>query len=176
MTQREENITVPNPYESPRDLDRRPTGRNRVFATILAVVLLDVAFSAYKVARNLPDILGAPDSTAVVTGVLLVLWTASIAAELVAVLLIWRRRAAGRWILVASFGLKGIGQVGAAALRLPVLIRSPSVAFAGPLLYYAVQAICYSAATCWLILCHLESHAVRDGTMNGRADSDQSEK
>ena len=144
-------MTNQNPYKSPTDADRRPTNRDRACAVILAVVLLDVAFSAYKVVRNLTDMLAAPDATAVVIGVVLVLWIVWIAVELVAVHLIWRGRSAGRWILVVSCGLKGIGQIWLAASWLPLLVRTPSIALASPWLYYLIQAICYCGATFWLL-------------------------
>ena len=67
-------MTNQNPYKSPADADRQPTNRDRACAVILAVVLLDVAFSACKVAWNLTDMLAAPDATAVVIGAVLVLW------------------------------------------------------------------------------------------------------
>ncbi len=161
-------MTNQNPYKSPADADRQPTNRNRACAVILAIVLLDVAFIAYKVARNLTDLLNAPDATAVVIGAVLVLWIAWIAVELVAVRLIWRGRAAGRWILVASFGLKGIGQIWLAASWLPLLVRTPSIALASPWLYYLIQAICYCGAAFWLLFfARFENHAVRDSATCG---------
>jgi hypothetical protein len=116
-----------NPYKAPADTDRHPKNRNRDCAMALAIVLLNVAFSAYKVVRNLADVLTAPDAIVVVVGAMLVLWMVWIAVELVAVRLIWRGRAAGRWILVASFGLKGIAQIWLVASSLPLLVRTPSL-------------------------------------------------
>jgi hypothetical protein len=145
-------MTNQNPYESPADADRHLTNRNRACHITLAIVLLDVAVSAYKGVRNLPAMLADPDAIPVVIGAVLVFWIVWIAIELVAVGLVRRGRAVGRWILVASFGLKGIAQIGAAASWLPLLFRTPSSALAGPcLLYYLVQAICYCGATCWLL-------------------------
>lgn len=95
----------------------------------LAIVLLDVAFSAYKAVWNLLDMQAAPDTTAVVVGAVVVLWIVWIVVELVAVHLIWRGRAAGQWILVASFGLKGIGQIWLTASWLPPLAHTPSIIF-----------------------------------------------
>ena len=145
---------------------------------ILAIVLLDVAFSAYKVVRNLPNLLTAPDATAVVIGAVLVFWIAWIAAELVAVRLIWRGRAAGRWILIVSFGLKGIGQVWPAASWLPLLVRIPSIVLASLWLYYVIQAICYCGATFWLFFfARFENHAVRDSaTCGARSQNDAIQK
>lgn len=95
--------------------------------------------------------LADPDTTPVGIGALLLFWIVWIAIELAAIRLIRRGRAVGRWILVASLGLKGIAQIGAAASWLPLLLRTPSIALAGPWLYYLVQAICYCGATGWLL-------------------------
>ena len=105
-------MTDPNPYPSPADADRRLPKRDRVRATVVAVVLLDVAISACKIVWNLPELMRSPDASAVLIGGAVVFWMAWIAVELFAARLIWRGHAAGRWILVVSFGLKGIGQVG----------------------------------------------------------------
>jgi hypothetical protein len=157
----DKKMTDPNPNESSVDVDRQPTDRRRVRAMIVSIGLLDVAFSAYKVLRNLSDLLTSPDSIAVVIGAVLVFWIAWIVVELVAVLLVWRGRSAGRWILVASFGLKGVGQVGAAASWLPMLSRTPSIALTGQWLYLAIQAACYCGATGWLLFfAKIEGHAV----------------
>jgi hypothetical protein len=144
-------MTDPNPYQSPADADRQPINRDRARVTILAIVLLNVAFSASKIVRNLPDELGGPESTAVMIGAVLVLWTAWMAADLFAVRLIWRGRAAGRWILVASFGLRGIAQVGVAASWLPLLVRSPSLVLTWPWPSHAIHAVCYCGVTLWLL-------------------------
>ena len=164
-------MTDQNPYQSPADADRHATKRNRARAAILAIVLLNVAFGAYKMVRNLPS-QTVPEQAVLV--ILALLWTA---AELFAVRLIWRGRAAGRWILVASFGLKGIGQVWLAASWLPLLVRTPSIALASPWLYYAIQAVCYCGAAFWLLFFHpFENHAVRDSATCGHLGVDQSEK
>ena len=170
-------MTSPNPYKSPADVGCHPPNRNRARTTILAIVLLSVAVSAYRVVRNLPGLLTEPDSTAVLVGAVLVFWIAWTAAELVAVRLIWRGRAAGRWILVASFGLRGIGQVSGLALSWPLLVRAPSLVLASPFLYFAIEAVCYCAATFWLLFfAKFENHAVRDSATCGHLGVDQSEK
>lgn len=97
---------------------------------VLAIVLLNVALSAFKVAQNLTDLLTAPDATGFVIGVVLVLWTGWTAVELFAVQQIWRGQVAGRWILVGSFGLKGIGQTWIVASWLPLLINTSSIVVA----------------------------------------------
>ncbi len=164
-------MTDPNPYEPPLDVDRQPTDRSRVRAMILSVVVLDVAFSAFKVVRNLSDLITAPDVTAVAIGAVLVFWIAWIVVELVAVLLVWRGRAAGRWILVGSFGLKGIGQVGAVAM----LSGTPSIALTGRWLYLAIQAACYCGAAGWLLFfATFEDHAVCKNAACGPPDAKQS--
>jgi hypothetical protein len=163
-------MTDPNPYESPLDVNRQPTDRSRVRAMILSIVLLDVAFSAYKVVRNLPDLFASPDSTAIAIGGVLVLWIAWIVVELVAALLVWRGQAAGRWILVASFGLKALGQVGALAM----LSRIPTIVLSGPWLYLAIQAACYCGAAGWLLFFpRFEDHAVCEKVACGQPDSEQ---
>jgi hypothetical protein len=141
-----------NRNRSPDDTDRQPINRNRACTIILAIVLLDVAFSAYKIVRNLSDTLTAPDTTIVVIGAILVLWIVWIAVELIAVYLIWRGRAVvGRWILVVSFGLKGIGQICLVVTWLPLLFHNFSITFVIMLLYNLIQALCYCAATFWLL-------------------------
>lgn len=144
-------MTNQNPYKSPGDGDRLPVGHKRACDITLVIVVLDVAFSAYKAVRNLNAALAAPDMNSVATGAVITFWVLWIAIELVAARLIRRGRATGRWILVASFGLKGIAQIGLAASRLPLVARSPSIALAGPWLYCLVQAICYCGATFWLL-------------------------
>jgi len=141
-----------NPYESPTDADRRPTTPNRDYTIILAIVLVDVAFSSCKFFQNRTN-----TSPPFGIGAVFVLW---IMVELVAVRLIWRGHAAGRWILVASFGLRGIGQIGLVASWLLMMVRTPSIALAGRWLYYLVQAICCCAATFWLLfIARFENHA-----------------
>lgn len=167
-------MTEPNPYRSTADADRRPTNRAGVRATVLAVVLLDVALSAYKIVANLPDLLRSPDSSLVLIGATLMFWTAWIVAELFAARLIWRGRAAGRWILVVSFGLKGIGQIGSVW---PLLVRAPSLILGWPWLKFAIQAVCYCAATVWLLLLPaFEKRAVRESGTSGHFGGDQSAK
>lgn len=167
-------MTDPNPYRSPADAGRRPPNRDRVRATVLAVVLLDVALSAYKILWNLPDLLRSPDSSAVLIGGVLMFWMAWIGAELFAARLIWRGHAAGRWILVVSFGLKGIGNLGSVW---PLLLRAPSLILAWPWLTFAVQAVCYCVATVWLLsLPRSQKRAVGDSGMSGHFGGDQSAK
>jgi hypothetical protein len=98
-------MTDPNPYRAPSDADLRPTNGDRVRATVLAVVLLDVTFSAGKVLWNLPDQLESPDSSAALIGGALVFWVAWMVAELFAARLIWQgREHDGDTQLSPSFG------------------------------------------------------------------------
>ena len=144
-------MTVPNPYQSPSDVDCRLTTRRRAGVTVLTLVLLNAVYSAFKIVRNLPELWSAPDSTPVLIGVAAVFWLAWIAVELVAALLIWRGRAAGRWMLVASFGLRGVWQVGVWALAWPLLVRTPSLALAAPWLFYEIHAVVYCGVALWLL-------------------------
>src|SRR5262245_61645942 len=164
-------MSDPNPYRPPADADVRPTDRDRVRVTVLAIVLLDVALSVWQVVWNVPDLLRSPDSSAALIGGILVFWVAWIVAELFAARLVWRGHAAGRWILVASFGLKGIGQVGSVW---PVLIRAPYLILAWQSLNHPIQAICYCVATVWLLLSAFQKRGVCDSGTSEHFGGDQS--
>jgi hypothetical protein len=167
-------MTEPNLYRSPADADRRPTNGAGVRVTILAVVLLDVALSVYTIVSNLPDLLRSPDSSVVVISATLVFWTAWIVAELFAARLIWRGRAAGRWILVVSFGLKGIGQI---VIVWPLLVRAPSLILGWPWLKFAIKAVGYCVATIWLLLLPaFEKRAAGESGTSSHFGDDQSAK
>jgi hypothetical protein len=167
-------MTDPNPYRSPADAGGCPPNRDRVRVIVLAVVLLDVALSACKIVWNLPGLLRSPDSSAVMIGIALVLWTAWIVAELFAARWIWRGHPAGRWILVVSFGLKGIGHLGS---LWPLLLHAPYLILAWPWLNFAVQAVCYSVVTVWLLLLpRFEKRTAGDRGILGHFDGDQSAK
>jgi hypothetical protein len=101
--------------------------------------------------RSLPDLLTEPDSTALLVGAFLLVWIAWISVELVAIHLIWRRRAAGRWILVGSLGLRGIGQIGPLVAFWPLLARTPSFALVAPCLFYEIRATFYCGLVFWLL-------------------------
>jgi hypothetical protein len=143
------SMQEPNPYRSPAVADHRPPDRDRLRAVVVAVALLDVVFSACKIVWNLPGLRSDPESSAGLIGGILIIVMAWTAAELFAARLIWRGHAAGRWILVVSFGLKAIGQIGTIW---PMLIRDPSLILSWPWLKFAVQGVCYGAAAVGLLL------------------------
>ena len=164
------NMNDPNPYRSPADAGHHPTNQTRVRATVLAIVLLDVGLSTYRMVQNLSDLLNSPDSSTVLTGGTLVFWIAWLLAELFAAMLIWRGHLGGRWILVASFGLKALGHVG---VVLPLLFRTPHLILTMPFPMYSVLAVCYCAAAVWLLLLPaFEKRAGRSSGVSGHLGSD----
>jgi hypothetical protein len=136
-----------NPYQSPQS----PIGsadssmnQRRILGTVLGVVVVNVALTAINVARNWLEL------TLVHHFVGMTLW---VALPLLAVILIWRRHTAGRWILVALFGLRGIGEVCILVYDLTWIDSSnyPSILLIPPFRRQAVNGLFYVASAGWLL-------------------------
>lgn len=141
-----------NPYRPPDDHDSHLSRKRCVRSAVVAVVLLSVVLSAFKIARNLSGVSEAPDGTPVLVGVVLFLWIAWMVIELLAARLVWRGHVAGRWILVASFGLKGIGQAASLLSAWPLIARGPTIAIYPPYVFYAAQSFLYFGLVIWLLV------------------------
>lgn len=116
--------------------------RRRVLAVVLGVVLLNVAINARSVVRHWPELtfLHYLIGTA--------LW---LLLPLVAVSLLYRGKRAGRWILVALFGLRAVAGLICAAWWMPLVVRNPSKVFVSPYRDWTIDALFYLIATLWLV-------------------------
>jgi hypothetical protein len=133
-------MSTTNPYQSPQspcNPHPSPTDRSRVWATVFAIFVGNVALNAYTTVRNWPEL------TPIHHLIGVTLW---LALPLFAMFLLWRGRPFGRWILVGLFVIRAIGEV----LWLAFIARYPSMLLSGPGLIDALRALFYISATVWL--------------------------
>lgn len=135
-------MSTTNPYQSaqsPCGMKGTPANRRRTCANVCGVVLFNVALNARSAVQHWPEL------TVVHYLIGALLW---LALPLLAVLLMWRGKVIGRWLLIGLFGVRGIGEV---LFLAPVVVGHPAMLFDGPFPFYAVQALFYLAATAWLV-------------------------
>jgi hypothetical protein len=110
---------------------------------VLAVVALNAVWNARNVVKHWPELTLLHH----LLGILL--W---LVLPLLAVLLVWRGRAAGRWILVCLFGLRALAGLSALTLDYDIVVKChPGAFFAEPLRTWVLDTLFYCGATIWLL-------------------------
>jgi heme/copper-type cytochrome/quinol oxidase subunit 4 len=126
--------------ENAVSMDRRcfDRKRRRVLATTEGIVVVHLVLDTINTVQHLATLTFMQHLCGIV------LW---IVLPLLAVALMWRGRASGRWILIVLFGLRGIVEL---VVVVSMMGMGLSVLLAGPMPNYAFQALFYSSAAAWL--------------------------
>ena len=138
------DIFMSNPYQSPSSPCSVSPKHGQVCAFVLAVVLLNVAWNARNVVRNWSEL------TLVHHFLGVLLW---LALPLLAVLLLWRGRAVGRWVLVGLFGVRSLGGLllTLSPIYSVVIRRHPGLLLQEPCRTWVFDTLFYFSATVWLL-------------------------
>jgi hypothetical protein len=119
----------------PMQMPKKP---GRVLVFVLLVVLINGGLIIHNGVRNWPELTLAHHVVGILFGLLLPFF---------AVVLLWRSRGEGRWILIGLFGLHALGDL--LILVMSPVFRVPSMLLVEPCRTLVLKLLFYSAATAW---------------------------